>query len=474
MASEDEKKVEVVSEEDKEAKKVEEEIEKKEQPEKVEEEKPVDLKEVEPKARTEEGAEPVPPPQPPRPLSPFQQSQLTLTEAFPSVESKVVRAVLIASGGELDPAFNGLLSLTDPDYKLDEAQVLRSNVNAFPPPPPVPKGALRHSRQQPQQHPSRYRAPPTSLQNSNAKTLAATASAIRNDSSQIEEDERLARLLAEEERGPRRVRYADTGMGTTYNSPDDHRRSGDRYRDYDDDDYNEPSFFNDDLPQLKESLTKGFNETKDKVNTWFGSLRKKMDLDEPNMFGGLLGNKSRDSDDDYDYNEGGQRYYNNGRRGYQSGPSRASQHRNADMRANNDFGGINFVNHDVDDDDESARPAVPPRPMPGGISDSRAPVDRSEQQTVSGDSAGDKKIALKSSGTTEEEDPFFIGDSEDEDEEDDVPLSEVTAKSKGEAAKAAADTAKPSETSETSKGLETLKTSDPVPEKAAVEPEDTK
>jgi len=50
-----------------------------------------------------------PPVKPPRPLSPQQQALITLIEAFPSIDGKVVKAVLAASGGQMEPAFNALL-----------------------------------------------------------------------------------------------------------------------------------------------------------------------------------------------------------------------------------------------------------------------------------------------------------------------------------------------------------------------------
>lgn len=49
------------------------------------------------------------PPKPPRPLSPQQQAENTLKEAFPSIDATVVKAVLRASGGQVEPAFNALL-----------------------------------------------------------------------------------------------------------------------------------------------------------------------------------------------------------------------------------------------------------------------------------------------------------------------------------------------------------------------------
>lgn len=52
------------------------------------------------------------PPKPPRPLSPQQQAETTLREAFPSIDAAVVKAVLMASGGRVEPAFNALLGST--------------------------------------------------------------------------------------------------------------------------------------------------------------------------------------------------------------------------------------------------------------------------------------------------------------------------------------------------------------------------
>lgn len=53
--------------------------------------------------------EDVAPPKPPRPSNPLQQAENTLKEAFPSIDPSVVRAVLRASGGNVEPAFNALL-----------------------------------------------------------------------------------------------------------------------------------------------------------------------------------------------------------------------------------------------------------------------------------------------------------------------------------------------------------------------------
>lgn len=51
------------------------------------------------------------PPKPPRPAkpNPVKQAENTLKEAFPSIDIVVIKAVLRASGGNVEPAFNALL-----------------------------------------------------------------------------------------------------------------------------------------------------------------------------------------------------------------------------------------------------------------------------------------------------------------------------------------------------------------------------
>lgn len=63
-------------------------------------------------AATTKPAEAAPPPKPPRPQSPQQQAESTLRDAFPSIDATVVKAVLVASGGKVEPAFNALLGLS--------------------------------------------------------------------------------------------------------------------------------------------------------------------------------------------------------------------------------------------------------------------------------------------------------------------------------------------------------------------------
>lgn len=87
-------------------------------------------------------------------LSAREQAENTLKEAFPTIDPAVVRAVLTASGGRVEPAFNALLGMSDPDSQQE------------PDPPAMP--------------PRPARGQPTGIQQS-----------------QLEADEMYARQLAE-------------------------------------------------------------------------------------------------------------------------------------------------------------------------------------------------------------------------------------------------------------------------------------
>lgn len=178
-----------------------------------------------PRVSFQEHSEEIPPQKPPRPLSPRVQAENTLIEAFPSIDAKVVKAVLAASGGKVEPAFNALLGMTDPDFKPEEAA---------PPQPPRPQ-----QRQQPQ--------------------------------SQLEADELYARQLAEHYNNqmPRQQNQ--------YNQREPGRRGPNQQRPRYDEDDNERSFFDDELPEIGRNIQRGFMETQKQVNSWINNFKKKID-----------------------------------------------------------------------------------------------------------------------------------------------------------------------------------------------------
>ncbi|KAI1760892.1 hypothetical protein GGR53DRAFT_507956 [Hypoxylon sp. FL1150] len=171
------------------------------------------------------------PPKPPRPLTEQQKNELILKEAFPSIEVPVIKAVLAASGGQIDPAFNALLGMSDPDAVQNEPV----REQAPPPQPPRPTGP---------------------------RTLMT----------QMEADELYARQLAQhyDNVGAYEARTTNRGPGGQYRRQETGLKPNEIYdRDH--------SFIDDDLPIIKENLRKGFIDTQSKVNTWFTNLKKKID-----------------------------------------------------------------------------------------------------------------------------------------------------------------------------------------------------
>jgi hypothetical protein len=189
-----------------------------------------------------------PPQKPPRPLSPKAHAEATLIEAFPSIDAKVVRAVLVASDGNIEPAFNALLSMSDPNFVAEEA-----------PPPRPPR-------------------PP------------------RQPMTQLESDELYARQLAEQYNQP--SQYDGFGSRTKGNPPLPRRRKDSNLKPNELYEGKEHSFFDglnflrrscqkalanlvaDDLPIIRQNIQKGFQETQQKVNKWISDFRKRLDGDE--------------------------------------------------------------------------------------------------------------------------------------------------------------------------------------------------
>lgn len=175
----------------------------------------------------DEGHE-APPPKPPRPVTEQQKNEAILKEAFPGIEASVIKAVLIASGGRIDPAFNALLAMSDPDA------VQQQEEEVPPPQPPRP----------------------------------------RNAQSQMEADEAYARRLAEHyESAAYEARTSN--RGPPGGQPRQRQQTGLKPNELYDD--REHSFIDDDLPVIQEQLKKGFQETQVKVNSWFKDLKKKFD-----------------------------------------------------------------------------------------------------------------------------------------------------------------------------------------------------
>ena len=179
-------------------------------------------------------SEEAPPPKPPRPMTELQKNVLILKEAFPSIDEPVIKAVLSASNGRIDPAFNALLEMTDPDAVQHEVET-QTEVPPPQPPRPVP-GATPQS--------------------------------------QLEADEIYARQLAQHYENVGAYESRTSNRGPAY-PPRPRQQTGLKPNELYDD--REHSFIDDDLPVIQENIKKGFIETQTKVNSWFTNLKKKFD-----------------------------------------------------------------------------------------------------------------------------------------------------------------------------------------------------
>ncbi|KAK9447225.1 uncharacterized protein V1518DRAFT_421680 [Limtongia smithiae] len=350
---------------------------------------------------------------PPRTLSPFEQAEQTLREAFPNIDAAVVKAVLIASGAKLDPAFNALLSMSDPTAAAPELPA-RPATAATTKQPSI--GEAEERRQQQLLDDEAY-----------ARRLAAEINEVPGT---------RRRATAQQHRRP--------GVRPKQRPPRSNVDDGSNYYDEDeyDDDSTDWSFFDDDLPIIKENLTRGFHETRARVNEWVANFKKKIDGE----------------DEDEDYITGNSRTTASAlpRRGGAPALPRRPNTSSADIHIgrqqsyDNDpteldgnFAHLNLV------DNSTVPPPMPSRPLantdlytlrksrpsalrasaiinddddlyaPSTISPVRATASPNRATTTSPRAAGKWEPLTTVEPTPEDKDPFFIGDSDD----DATPLS---------------------------------------------------
>ncbi|KAK2625644.1 hypothetical protein QTJ16_004956 [Diplocarpon rosae] len=345
------------------------------------------------------------PTKPPRPLSPQQQAENTLKEAFPTIDVAVVKAVLIASGGRVEPAFNALLGKPNYSRGINLTRVTSSSgtesSNMFDVGMSDPD-AVREQTPPPQ--PPRPAAP----------RIGSTPQ------SQLEADEQYARQLAEHYGGGYAPRSTSRGEAPR------RQRTGLRPNEQQE----ERNFIDDDLPIIKENLKKGFLETQSKVNGWITTLKKKIDGEDEDETPRHQGYSVGSSNAQYH-----SRRSNDGRR------SGEYNRYDADPQVlSDDFAGMQ-MNSDGTPARRSTRPLAnpdlfKPTPAPPKPSDSRKvafqggppeeiDIYNSSPKPIAKENAppGSKQSKWQPLSTVDpspvgeaENDPFSLGDSEDEKE----------------------------------------------------------
>ncbi|PVI03196.1 hypothetical protein DM02DRAFT_652816 [Periconia macrospinosa] len=330
-----------------------------------------------PGVRFSEEATEIPPPKPPRPMSPQQQAENTLIEAFPGIDAKVVKAVLVASGGKVEPAFNALLSMSDPSFKAEEAP---------PPQPPRPT-------QQPR--------------------------------SQLEQDEIYARQLAEHYES----NYAGQGSRSRGDGAPGRRRQDQQ------DPNDERSFLDEvaeELPEIRKNIEQGFRETQTKVNKWITDFRKKLD-GEPDQYD-VYGNPVPRQHERSNFSPSQSDQMHGIRKSAEARRSADRERYDSDNRMiGDDFEALELKDNDTPANARSTRPLANPdlfKPTPlsppqGGPVDEvdalyRNPSPNNGQTTgVTGGKGANKKwqplTSVAPNPEPDEHDPFSLGDSDEED-----------------------------------------------------------
>ena len=323
---------------------------------------------------------PEPPAKPPRPLSDQEQAENTLIEAFPSIDTKVVKAVLVASGGKVEPAFNALLGMSDPDFQPEVA------------PPPQPP---RPNRRAPQ--------------------------------NQLEADELYARQVADQ--------YGGRGAQTRYNQRAPDRRGPNQQRvSYSSNDSEERNFFDDDLPEIGRNIQQGFLETQKRVNSWITNFKKKIDGDdEEDAYSSASGSRPNVAPWQGRQDFGSSRTGQSGAR-QREGQGRRSTEVNRYDADPQEFDEHEFERLELRDDEAPA--AVPPRtssrkapnpdlfkaqpkpPQSGPVDEVEAAERRASASNAAESDKNKKWQPLTSVAPTpaEDNDPFSLGDDDEEKE----------------------------------------------------------
>ncbi|KAI9808420.1 MAG: ubiquitin-binding protein cue5 [Phylliscum demangeonii] len=188
------------------------------------------------------------PPQPPRRQSPQPEGEAMLKEAFPSIDAAVIKAVLVASSGNIERAFNALLGMSDPDAAQE------------PPPPPQPPR-------------------PTVV----GPDLSGNTSTSSN---QLQADEQYARQLALQYHESLRQEPPSVPRTARGDPPLPSRKKATGLKPNELNEDEQHSFLDDDLPVIKENIRRTFLETQSKVNKWVSDFRRKIDGDDGDQMDG--------------------------------------------------------------------------------------------------------------------------------------------------------------------------------------------
>lgn len=244
-----------------------------------------------------------------------------LKEAFPNMEEKYLKAVIIASQGAMDPAFNALLYLSDPESGKD-IELPRQPLKETPSLPP------------------------------------------RRKQTQLEQDEMLARQLDEQFNRRRKSRQRNTRGHERRQYDPDH------YEGEDEDSWSQ--FVEKDLPEITARAKGSLQETATKVGTWFNGVKKNFIGENEGDDGAYYRDDAHGRDLDEQYGSYVQQQETQQRRGaHEPGYRRSDEHRLNARHRFNSFGAsvndeddnraITMQDNGFDDEDDEVPPQLPTR-----------------------------------------------------------------------------------------------------------------
>ena len=225
-----------------------------------------------PTANSRPGApDDAPPPKPPRPLTEAQKNESILKEAFPSVNLPVIKAILTASSGNMERAINALLGTsTSPHTPLLIADLTTRTemtdpdaVNSAPPPqPPRPNRQAQSQLEEDERYARQLAEHYENVGAYEARTMNRT----QYPHHQQQQQQPYQHQNQHHQHQPGAAAYPPRGSSRSQTTPARHDPNDREY-----------SFIDDDLPAIRENLRKGFVETQSKLNGWIREFKKKID-----------------------------------------------------------------------------------------------------------------------------------------------------------------------------------------------------
>lgn len=236
-------------------------------------------------------------------VSPTTDSILTqLKDAFPNIEEKYIITVMIASEGQLDPAFNALLYLSDPESgkETDINQLIDPSVASRHHPRHQDVGGPQQlkqdellARQLDEQFNYPHSTPNRQPRRTKKHTPVYKMDKQKNNEAMDPEEMELARERYEDRERRRRHHMSREEKRTIYGDPDEDSWS---------------HFVEKDIPEVATAASSTLQETATKVSNWFNGVKNSwnnqgQNLENTNTYNDNVYGPNRNAEYEYDQDQ---------------------------------------------------------------------------------------------------------------------------------------------------------------------------